>query len=333
MQSLKLRTRALSAVLSTVCLSAGYVLLRRFRRRLNQSKKLRQDRRSPVDASRLIPGSYIWLRGKVAVGDRCLKSPLKGVPCVAYRLTKIRVVDSRTSNRKDTASGFLSVAGRVSQLVPYFSSMSASSQVNTESWKAVHQRLSTSEESVEVFLEPDQQIRDPGTAVGNLSMHPSGRVRLDLAGAEFFTLDKVAEEFTPDPVLPGRDEGSRNQLGYRTVEEVLAVGTHVVVLGEVSEDEEAIDANTDGSGPSAMRMVVQRSTPKSILDLKTTSITRSFVVTTNTEQALLQVPSSSFETSTAAAEEVEWSKPGVGIGGNNLRNLEIISIIVLITPG
>lgn len=64
-----------------------------------------------------------------------------------------------------------------------------------------------------------------------------------------------------------------------TPTQVLAVGSRLIVLGEVGEDPEGLAGD----------VVLRKAAPSSILDLKTTSISRPFVVSTKTEQGLLQV--------------------------------------------
>ncbi|CAN0247722.1 unnamed protein product, partial [Discosporangium mesarthrocarpum] len=64
--------------------------------------------------------------------------------------------------------------------------------------------------------------------------------------------------------------------------QVLPVGAQMVVLGEVAEDD------TGGSRVAASNVVLQKATPRSILDIKTTSILRPFTVSTKTEQELIQ---------------------------------------------
>lgn len=61
--------------------------------------------------------------------------------------------------------------------------------------------------------------------------------------------------------------------------QVLAIGSKLIVLGEVGEDSEG----------AAGDVVLGKAAPTSILDLKTASISRPFVVSTKTEQGLLQV--------------------------------------------
>lgn len=74
--------------------------LRRFRRRLNQSKALRTGGVSHPDAAALKVGDFVRLRGTVSAGARVLESPMKGVSCVSYRVNVVRVVDSRTAKKK-----------------------------------------------------------------------------------------------------------------------------------------------------------------------------------------------------------------------------------------
>lgn len=68
---------------------------------------------------------------------------------------------------------------------------------------------------------------------------------------------------------------------YRMVSQVLAIGSRLIVLGEVGEDPEGLPGD----------VVLRKAAPSSILDLKTTSISRPFVASTKTEQGLLQVTS------------------------------------------
>lgn len=73
---------------------------RRFRRRLNQSNLLRSKTTSRANAVSLEVGAYVRLRGIVTAGSRKLESPQKHVPCVAYRVVTVRVVDSRRAKKK-----------------------------------------------------------------------------------------------------------------------------------------------------------------------------------------------------------------------------------------
>lgn len=72
----------------------------RFRRRFNQSRAIRNGIRSRANAACLEVGDYVCLRGTVTAGARQLESPNKRVPCVAYRVVTVRVVDSRSSKKK-----------------------------------------------------------------------------------------------------------------------------------------------------------------------------------------------------------------------------------------
>lgn len=67
------------------------------------------------------------------------------------------------------------------------------------------------------------------------------------------------------------------------------------MLGEVGEDPEGLAGD----------VVLRKAAPSSILDLKTTSISRPFVVSTKTEQGLLQVSSSFCVTSPNARHQLE----------------------------
>lgn len=72
---------------------------------------------------------------------------------------------------------------------------------------------------MEIYLdEPDSMMHLEAVAqAGTGRRRP--RVRVDLAGAEFFCMEEVASEF--DAEKAGASGGStRTQLGYRTTEEV-----------------------------------------------------------------------------------------------------------------
>lgn len=89
--------------------------------------------------------------------------------------------------------------------------------MDTEKWDTVYQAISSRGETVEVFLEEAE-----ANAISNLEAVATGkrrpRVRVDLAGAEFFSMEEVAEEFKAEKVTG--QASSRTQLGYRTTEEV-----------------------------------------------------------------------------------------------------------------
>eukprot|EP00752_Nemacystus_decipiens_P006780 g6089.t1 len=258
---------------SASSLSVGYWLIRRFRRRLNQSKALRGGVSHP-DAASLTVGDYVRLRGTVSAGSRVLESPMKGVSCVAYRVKVVRVVDSRTAKKKASVTGIWGVLGAMASVIPWLCSFATTAQVDTEKWDTVYQAISSRGETVEIFLEETE-----ANPISNLEAVATGkrrpRVRVDLAGAEFFSMEEVAEEFKAETVTG--QASSRTQLGYRTTEEVLAVGSRLIVLGEVGEDPEGLAGD----------VILRKAAPSSILDLKTTSISKPFVVSTKTEQGLL----------------------------------------------
>lgn len=81
----------------------------------------------------------------------------------------------------------------------------------------MYQAISSRGEAVEIFL-------DQPDAIANLEAVATGkrrpRVRVDLAGAEFFSMEEVASEFKADKATG--NASSRTQLGYRTTEEVRA---------------------------------------------------------------------------------------------------------------
>lgn len=92
-------------------------------------------------------------------------------------------------------------------------------QVDTEKWDTVYQVISSNGETVEIFLdEPDAIAELEAVAqAGTGKRRP--RVRVDLAGAEFFSMEEVASEFEPEGA--GKvAASSRTQLGYRTTEQV-----------------------------------------------------------------------------------------------------------------
>lgn len=86
--------------LSSFCYIYDPERTQRFRRRLNQSSSLRKGSVSRPNAATLTVGDYVRLRGTVSAGARVLESPMKHVPCVSYRVTVVRVVDSLTAKKK-----------------------------------------------------------------------------------------------------------------------------------------------------------------------------------------------------------------------------------------
>ncbi|CAM9246581.1 unnamed protein product [Ectocarpus sp. 12 AP-2014] len=266
----------LAVTASTGSLSLGYFLVRRFRRRLNQSKALRAGRVSRPDAASLAVGDYVRVRGTVSAGARTLESPMKRVPCVSYRVNVVRVVDSRTAKKKASVGGIWGVLGGIASVVPWLCSFAATAQVDTEKWDTVYQAISSRGETVEFFLDDHDSIADLEAVAQAGTGKRRPRVRVDLAGAEFFAMEQVASEFEAEKAT-GK-VSSRTQLGYRTTEEVLAVGSRLIVLGEVGDDPEGAEGD----------VVLRKAAPSSILDLKTTSISRPFVASIKSEQGLLQ---------------------------------------------
>lgn len=266
----------IAVTISTGTLSASYWLLRRFRRRFNQSRAIRNGIRSRANAACLEVGDYVCLRGTVTAGARQLESPNKRVPCVAYRVVTVRVVDSRSSKKKASVSGTGGLLSGLSSVIPWLLSFSSVAQVDTEKWDTVYQLVSTRQETVEVYLEEDNDLADLEAMASAGTGKRRPRVRVDLGGAEFFSMEQISAEFQAET---GSTAGeSRTQLGYRTTEEVLAIGSKVMVLGEVGHDTEGAVGD----------VVLRKASPSSIFDLKTSSISRPFIVSTNTEQGLLQ---------------------------------------------
>ncbi|CAM9502997.1 unnamed protein product [Ectocarpus fasciculatus] len=260
----------LAVTASTGSLSLGYFLVRRFRRRLNQSRALRAGRVSRPDAASLAVGDYVRVRGTVSAGARTLESPMKRVACVSYRVNVVRVVDSRTAKKK------ASVLGGIASVVPWLCSFGGKAQVDTEKWDTVYQPISSRGETVEIFLDDHDSIANLEAVAQAGTGKRRPRVRVDLAGAEFYSMEEVASEFEAEKAT-GKNS-TRTQLGYRTTEEVLAVGSRLIVLGEVGEDPEGAEGD----------VVLRKAAPSSILDLKTASISRPFVASIKSEQGLLQ---------------------------------------------
>lgn len=103
-------------------------------------------------------------------------------------------------------------------------------QVDTEKWDTVYQKISSRGETVEIFLEDPTAGDDPMSsleAVATGKRRP--RVRVDLAGAEFFSMEEVASEFEPEKSGGPSSVSSRTQLGYQTTEEV-SEGARVFVV-------------------------------------------------------------------------------------------------------
>lgn len=92
-------------------------------------------------------------------------------------------------------------------------------QVDTEKWDTVYQPISTREETVEIYLDEGESIANLEAVAREGTGRRRGTVRVDLAGAEFYSMEKVASEFQAEKA--GRTGApSRTQLGYKTTEEV-----------------------------------------------------------------------------------------------------------------
>lgn len=92
-------------------------------------------------------------------------------------------------------------------------------QVDTEKWDTVYQLVSTRQETVEVYLEEDNDLADLEAMASAGTGKRRPRVRVDLGGAEFFSMEQISAEFQAET---GSTAGeSRTQLGYRTTEEVI----------------------------------------------------------------------------------------------------------------
>ncbi|CAN0453353.1 unnamed protein product, partial [Hapterophycus canaliculatus] len=129
-------------------------------------------------------------------------------------------------------------------------------QVDTEKWDTVYQVISSNGETVEIFLDEPDTIADLEAVAQAGTGKRRPRVRVDLAGAEFFSMEEVASQFEAEDA--GKvASSSRTQLGYRTTEQVLAVGSRLIVLGEVGEDPEGAPGD----------IVLRKASPSSILDL------------------------------------------------------------------
>lgn len=122
--------------------------------------------------------------------------------------------------------GFL---GGLSSVVPWLLSFTSTAQVDTEKWDTVHQPISTREERVDIYLQEDDTLAhlEAIASAGTDTRRP--RVRVDIAGAEFFSMEEVDAVFEADKT-PATVASSRTQLGYRTTEEVRRALLFVVVV-------------------------------------------------------------------------------------------------------
>lgn len=92
-------------------------------------------------------------------------------------------------------------------------------QVDTEKWDTVYQVVSTRGETVEIFLDDADSIANLEAVAKSGTGKRRPRVRVDLAGAEFFSMEEVASEFEAEKPV-GSGASTRTQLGYGTTEEV-----------------------------------------------------------------------------------------------------------------
>lgn len=84
----------------------------------------------------------------------------------------------------------------------------------------MYQPISVGEEKVEIYLEEEDESVARLEAVAQMgSGKRRPRVRVDLAGAEFFEMNRVASEFKAEE-SSASEQTSRNHLGYRLTEEV-----------------------------------------------------------------------------------------------------------------
>lgn len=83
----------------------------------------------------------------------------------------------------------------------------------------MYQVISSNGETVEIFLDEPDTIADLEAVAQAGTGKRRPRVRVDLAGAEFFSMEEVASEFEPEDASKVASS-SRTQLGYRTTEQV-----------------------------------------------------------------------------------------------------------------
>lgn len=72
---------------------------------------------------------------------------------------------------------------------------------------------------MEFFLDDADSIANLEAVAKSGTGKRRPRVRVDLAGAEFFSMEEVASEFEADKAV-GSGASTRTQLGYGTTEEV-----------------------------------------------------------------------------------------------------------------
>eukprot|EP00611_Tribonema_gayanum_P001407 TRINITY_DN1101_c0_g4_i1.p1 TRINITY_DN1101_c0_g4~~TRINITY_DN1101_c0_g4_i1.p1 ORF type:complete len:332 (+),score=106.41 TRINITY_DN1101_c0_g4_i1:196-1191(+) len=253
-------------VFSATALGAAQWIMRRVRRRMRQSRMLRNGERVPIDPAVLKVGDYVTLRGVVGA-DEALTSPGQGVQCVRYIRRKVRVIDQRMGRTTNTQSVHGYGARTVSSLFGAIVSSMGGLLGGGLS-------LSRKTERDEWGMETQELSRQEGTARRMTLSGARGSIALDLSGAEFLELETVQDDFENS-----QDVGSdgRRTLGYRTTEEVLRVGASMIVIGEIGL--------TDHDGQETL--VIRSSMPKNMLDIKTQSVARPFVASPLSESDLL----------------------------------------------
>lgn len=95
----------------------------------------------------------------------------------------------------------------------------SSSKVDTEKWDTVFQPISSRGETVKIYLDEADTIANLEAVAQAGTGRRRPRVRVDVAGAEFFSMEEVASEFEAEK-SSGSAVSSRTQLGYKTTEEV-----------------------------------------------------------------------------------------------------------------
>jgi hypothetical protein len=227
---------------------ASYFLTRRLRRRKTQSEALREGPTHLLNAENL--GKYICVKGKVD----CLEGEVGGEALLTSPLSGVKCVMYEkityklVENRTERTT-----AGTVHQ--PFsVGSILKNSGAGCLSAMKLKRREETTVGWVEISrLEASSTnicIRnDEGTLI-----------YVDLSGAEFFALEAISETL----------DAAGN---IKVVEKVLQPGVDLVLCGELQ---------LHGSA-----YAMQRSRPRSMLDLKTSSIDRPFLASLKSVEAVL----------------------------------------------
>ncbi|CAM9633529.1 unnamed protein product [Chrysoparadoxa australica] len=250
---------------------ASYLLLRRFRRCYRQSSLLRSSGARAIDPAKLQEGSYVRLKGRVKLGkgQQALQSPVSSAPCVMYKTSKIRVVEQRKRTKRVSRSVTAGAAtGKPSASMGSIGLrggggvIKTGTEKSTEKWGVVDEPVAVNQEAIAFLLE---------------DMAGTGAVRLDVSNSpEYFTLKTIHEDFEPLEGGGSTSSDGRKTLGFKTVEQVLAVNQELLVFGEVAQDH-------DKEGG----LVIRQPQPLHLFDLKTTGILKPWVVTSCTEAEVL----------------------------------------------